>query len=791
MRKRALAATVAAAATAAAVVVVAAPWPAGLARLLAPDPSRLAAPDEAVYTDRDGAPLRHVPGASGARGEWSPLARLSPVLVRAVLAAEDSRFLSHRGVDPIAIVRAALDNVTCGRIVSGASTITQQLVRLVEPRPRTMPSKAIEAIRALALSRLMTKDQVLEQYLDRVPMPGNVRGMASAARLLLDRNAAELTLAEAALLASLPQSPGRLDPRRGARARGQLELRRRWVLSRMLALGWIDRAQHDQAMRSPPVLRRGRFPFGAPHLIDRLARAGADGAAAGPRGTVRTTLDGRVQRLVESTLASHRLRLARGGAEQAACVVLDTRSREVLAWVGSLAWGGPALGHNDGVVAARSAGSTLKPFVYAVALERDLTLATPLPDLRRTYASPRGDYDPRNFDGREYGPVLARAALGASLNAAAVEVARRTGPAAVADRLKALGLLDPARNAAALGLGIAIGNVEVSLIDLAGAYATLVSGGRHREPDVLLDGRRPDPGDRRLISADVAYLVTHALSDPSARLLTFGDLRCFEFDFPVALKTGTSTGYRDCWAVGCTPRYTVAVWAGNFSGAPTAGLAGPTGAAPVMHDVLVDLHRGRPPLAFVRPPGIVELPVCSDSGAAPQEHCPSRSTELFAARLPRPGPCTWHRPGQPLRTYLAPEFAAWLTDREIRGLIGRYRLDSGDGADRDPGGRASAGPPPHATLSAAGRRSGAIEITYPHPGDRFVVPRAAAQPPFIFVRAVPGRAVPFLRWFLDGSEVPSTPPPYRWRLPLARGHHTVLAASPDLAHTAAVAIRVE
>jgi len=386
--------------------------------------------------------------------------------------------------------------------------------------------------------------------------------------------------------------------------------------------------------------------------------------------------------------------------------------------------------------------------------------------VRRSFATPRGEYDPRNYDRREHGPVLARTALGASLNAAAVEVARRVGPSLLADRMRALALLEPRRSASELGVGIAIGNVEVTLLDLAGAYATLVSGGKHVPPAVLLGQRRPAP--RQLIDPAVAYLITDAIADPAPRLLTFGDLPCFDFAFPVAVKTGTSTGFRDGWTVGATPRYVVAVWAGNFSGAPTAGLGGATAAAPVLHDLLVALQRGQPAQGFRRPPGIVEREVCADSGDLPGESCPRRLSELFVERPgdEPPHPCTWHRAGAGPATYLGPEFAGWLADRAVRGVTGRHELAPSAG------------------------ESAPLEITYPHAGDRFVVSRSGRTAD-ITVAALPVRTLPLVRWFLDGDEQTPTPPPYRWTWTLTRGHHRLLAASPDLSSSSVVDVQVE
>jgi len=741
-----------------------APWPRFLAVLIGPDPSGLSVPRDPVFTDRNGQPLRHSIGPGGTRGEWIPLARVPRNLCRALLAAEDSRFFGHSGFDLRAIARAFRDNLLAGRIVSGASTITQQTVRLLEPRPRTVTAKITELVRAVALEKTLDKDRILEQYVNRVPMPANRRGVSGGARLLFDRDVEILSLSECALLASLPQAPSRLGGRglsSGSRCKGSIDRRRRWVLNRMAALGWITRSELDQALAEVPVFRVGRYPFRAPHLVSRLS--GRLGTQTGPG--VATTLSADVQDQAERIVASHRVRLHAQAASQAACVILDNKSRDVLAWVGSIGWDASGFGYNDGVLARRSAGSTLKPFVYALALERGLLLSEALPDVRRTFATPLGDYDPRNFNRREYGPVSLRTALGSSLNTAAVDLARRVGVPSIGNLLKEFGLLDRPADPKDLGVGIVIGNVEVSLLDLAAAYATLAGGGLYRPPAILRDGPRPPL--KKVLTADTSYLVLDVLKDPGARQLTFGAVRAFDFPFPVALKTGTSTGYRDSWAVGVTPRHTVAVWSGNFNGSPTAGLSGASGCGPILHDLLMALQSKDPAQDFARPPGLVEREVCGESGGLPSPYCPARSSELFLLRLPSPGPCSWHRPEDPGTTFLGTAYANWLFDREQRGLGGRHRLDTKI----------------HDTPT--------IEIVYPHQGDRFITPRSSCEPPEITVRAVPRQAYPFVRWFLNGVEVASTPPPYRWSWKLARGHHTLLATGPDLVGTGTVKFQVE
>lgn len=740
-------------------VLLAAPAPWLVMGLIAPDTTP--PPADSRVLDRHGAVLHHL-SRSGERQLWLPLEKIPRDLVNAYIAAEDTRFASHRGVDFGSIARALWDNVTHGRVVSGASTITQQVVRLIEPRPRSWSTKLIEALKAFALEQKLDKAGILEQYLNRVPMPGNFRGVEAGARFLFGRGVTELTRGELAILAAFPQAPTRLDPRRGEKSLKRLLRRRAWVLERMFLLGFISADQLRHELENVPEIPIPGPPMLAPHLASELESK--------HHGEIRTTLDGSMQDGVEQILASHRARLRARACRQAACVVLDNESGEVLAWVGSIEWALEHQGFNDGVLARRSAGSTLKPFAYALALERGFHLSSVITDLVRTYRTPRGDYRPENDNEREHGPVTLRSALACSLNAAAIELLRRTGVGPLSDLLLQLHLVPSLAHARELGLGIIIGNTEVRLIELAAAYRSLARGGMYRPARWLAD--EPAVDEVRVLEPDVTSLITDVLADPGARIMTFGTVRSMIYPFPVAVKTGTSTGYRDLWAAGYTSRYTVAVWCGNFDGSPTARLSGSSAAAPILKDVLLRLHGGRTPPVFERPSGIEERAVCSDSGMLPGDHCSVRSRELFLSRRPLPGRCTWHSAASDGHVDLGPEFAGWIADRADRGLGGRYRLARPSGA------------------SEAAPASG-IRIVSPMNGDRFVQKTPTGEVAEIVVEAVPERPVEYLRWFLDREELATTPPPYRWRWKLPRGHHTLVVTDPDLTVAARVTVQVE
>jgi penicillin-binding protein 1C len=352
-----------------------------------------------LVTDRNGRPLRLLPDADGDVRTWTGIDRVPERVRLAFLAAEDRRFFFHLGFDPIAIIRAATTNLSRGRTVSGASTITQQVVRLLEPRPRTWRAKIVELCESVKMELQLTKEEILELYLNLSPMGGNMRGIGIASRVYFGKEIERVTTAEAALLAVIPRSPSRCDLRRpdGLR-RGTAEKDR--LLRRMADLGWIDRRGVESALAARVVIKARPLPFEAPHFVD-FALAVRPAAS----GIFRTSLDLDVQHFAERTLASHRKRLAGMDVRQAGALIASVPDGEILAMVGSFGYGTRDQGYNNAVLAMRGAGSTLKPFLYGLALERGLDASTEIPDTFRSYATPQGDYLPLNADRRSYGPV--------------------------------------------------------------------------------------------------------------------------------------------------------------------------------------------------------------------------------------------------------------------------------------------------------------------------------------------------------------------------------------------------
>ena len=793
-------------------------------------------PEKAVlYEDREGRPLRFVTNSKGERFIPVLYGEIPDLVVKAFLAAEDERFFSHRGVDPWAVLRAVRDNLLAGRIVSGASTITQQVCRMACPRKRTLFHKIVEAIRALRLESVLSKKEILTLYLNRVPLGNNVLGIKAAARLYFNLDLRDLTLGQAALLASLPKSPGALNPYGPNRAR--LIQRWNWVLERMKTLGYASLEPDSPVNSGFPALEPRSFPFEAPHLVDLLQKSSPlDKAAAeietvakavpgfcnpafqkawflessriatlfkcsrfrGPsmarfesvlqHSQIRTTLDLSLQKAVEKIVRSHRTRLKYRGADQAAAVVLSNRGPEVLALVGSLEYGPRDKGYNNGAAALRSPGSILKPFLYAQALDQGLTAATILEDLERRFRTPDGDYRAANFDRRVYGPVSIREALGNSLNLSAVNLINRIGYQPFYEVLKSLGLINhPERSPDHYGLGLVVGNPEVSLIQIASAYACLANQGIFK-PARLLKTAPKIPG-RRVFSSQAGYIISHILADPGARALTFGRSRAMNPGYSLALKTGTSTNYRDCWVVGYTPGYTVAVWVGNFDGRPTWGLSGATGAAPILSEIMDRLHTIGLPGPFRRPQGIVTARVCTHSGQKPTANCPHTRTELFIQGTEPQAECSFHQESSRFHN-LPAEYAGWVHSRHLSGNAGLYRLRGYDrNLDRafgPPGpsqGRKESSIKPK-NISPGRQR---ITITQPLEGDRFV---SGGREVNIALKAVLSRPAPEVTWFIDGIQQAVTGPPFHLSWPAPRGPHRITALASG-GQAASVSIVVE
>jgi len=749
----------------------------------------------ALVLDRQGQILRLTPEGQGRKLIKLPPGPLPQTVAAALVAAEDQRFLRHPGIDLWAVFRAGLSNLTAGRIVSGASTITQQLARLTYPGPRTYYRKLVEMVRSLRIERALSKEEILRLYLNRVPQGNNLMGVEAGARAYFGKPAAQLNPAEAALLAAVVKAPGTLNPY-GPRLPRLLE-RRDWVLSRMAGLGYLKEQELADLQGQPLNLRgaRGRLPFEAPHFVNLVL---ASGPAVPAGGRIVTTLDRDLQRRAEAVVRSHRARVRKSGASQAACVIVDNRDLGVAALVGSLSYSASNQGFNNGAAAWRSPGSALKPFLYAQALDLGLTPGAVLEDVERRYKTPRGTFLPSNFDRLAHGPVSFREALGNSLNLSAVYLLNLTGPDTYYETLTRLELINhrelPPDH---YGLGLVVGNPEVSLQQLAAAYACLANGGVFQPLRLIQD--QPSGEGVRIFSPQAAFIINDILSDPMARARIFGGSLAMNPPQRLALKTGTSTRYRDCWAVGYTPEYTLAVWVGNFDGRPTANASGAAAAAPILADLAAEVFGPVEPQPFAPPEGVVSAEVCAFSGRLPGPACPHRRLELFIDGTEPEVRCSYHHQREPWHLMPA-NYAGWLHQRFQKGGEGKFRL-----ADFDPDlgqtfGRAAAGDfgskPPALprrgskwTLGSnpaptsrppdpAGEKEFPVAVSYPLPGDRFLL-EPEKESVKLTLKAVCRASVKSVTWFVNGREAGAAGPPYELPLDLPRGRHRLTVSSPN------------
>lgn len=725
---------------------------------------------QVLVLDRDGRLLREVAVGSGAAESPVSLDEVSPWVVPALLAAEDGRFFQHPGVDPLSLTRALAQMAVERRVVSGASTLTQQLARTLVPRPRSVLGKLREMALALRIEASLPKRRILEEYLSRVEFGPGLVGIQAASRSYFGKPAAELDLSEAAALVSMPRGPSLYDPRRRPQL---LERRRLRVLSRLEALSLASSAEIARAELTPMRFARSTHVSGAEHLSFALAARHAGSGRERTRA-LRTTLDAALQkeaeRIAEATLPS----LERHGGDAISLVALDNESGEVLAYVGSPSYFDvERRGANDGVVARRQPGSALKPFVYATAMaELGYGAATLLPDLPQDFAMPGGSFAPRNYDQRFRGPVLLRQALGSSLNLPAVEVASRVGPQRLLEMLRRFGFESLEREAEHYGVGLALGDGEVTLLELTSAYAALARGGELLAPRLVLSregatgavSRFPESSPRRVLRPELAALLGDILSDDAARAAGFGRDSVLNLPFPVAAKTGTSKGYRDNWAVGYTREVTVGVWVGNFDGSPLRDASGITAAGPAFHDLMLGAMRGRTPEPLFDASLLSEAEVCSVSGSLPGPACEHRRRERFARGHEPTTTCELHvrvhvdqegreqdaRCGgaEQVRERYPVEYRAWA-ERAGRPVVGRSRSPSC----------------PPASETAESR------VTFPRDGQRFALDADGPARQEIVLSAASSAAR--LRFVIDGKPTAELTPPFRLPWPLAPGSHRV------------------
>ncbi len=612
-------------------------------------------PASPVFLDRYGTPMLHLVLPDSSRAAPVVLEEIPADLITCTLAAEDKRFFQHGGIDLLATLRASRDCLARRRIVSGASTITQQLVKISSPpAPRKLLTKLREALIARRLEMSWSKRRILIAYLNRLDY-GNLRtGTAEAARFYFQKPLADLSLAECATLAGLPQAPTRFNPiTHPARAIS----RRDTVLKRLAAMGNLNPARLTAALAEPLDLRPLTEPQPAPWLA---RQAGSSSLKA----EVQSTLDLPLQRDLQTIVHEETTKLRAANLRHAAVVVIHNPTGEILALVSSADWHDPRGGQLNGALTPRSPGSALKPFTYLLAIARNHRIpASILADIPTPFRTPQGLDLPENYDRAYRGPVTLRTALACSLNVPALrELNALGGPRPLHQLLSNLGLTTLGDDSSVHGLGLTLGNAPVRLLELTNAYATLARQGRYVPPVLFLPSKL-DVG-HSLFDVRSAYLIADILSDSLARAPVFQPGGPLDLPFRCAVKTGTSSDFHDNWCLGFTPEFTVGVWAGNFEQQPMKGISGVTGAGPIFHRTMLRLYESNIPTWFARPPDLADISIDVRNGKlipAASENPHLRSDLAPLDNLPPAAtPSDYDANGKAL---LDPTYAAWFASK--------------------------------------------------------------------------------------------------------------------------------
>ena len=722
-----------------------------------PVPEPLAGEDfSRVVTDREGHLLR-VTLDSREQVRLAMEGPLPATLRAAVLRYEDRRFDRHAGVSVPAVARALAQNLRAGRRVSGASTVTMQLARLAGGRPRTLGAKIVETLQALKIEALHDKETILRAYLDRAPYGGNVVGVRAASLVYFAKRPTELSWAEAAVLAVLPNAPGLVSPTRSPQ---ELLGRRDRLLRDLHRAGTMDADALAAALAEPGPAARHSLPFAAPHAAEALSSA-ARRAGMPSRLPSVSTLDSGIQGRAEEIAGYHARSLASLGILGAAVVIAETGSGAVRAYLGSADYHGPQ-GQVDLVRAPRSTGSLLKPFLYALAMDEGLLLP---PTVLQDVPTQFGAFAPTNADHDYRGLVTAREALILSLNVTAAGLLQDYGVERFYGFLVRAGLRGLFRPPEDYGLPLVLGGAEASLMEMAGLYRGLARGGRFAPLNLTEDG--PVPASTSLISSGAAHLTLEILREvrrPGADALWqhFADGRS------VAWKTGTSYGHKDAWAIGVTPEWTVAVWVGNPSGEGNPLLSGTLSAGPLLFDLFRMLPGDG---AWFRPGPDILVPVRVWRRTG--YRAPADATDVDYTLGPagaRPLPlCPYHR-------------------RLFVTLDGRYRVDAGCWPADDyraetrfvvpvavaqylrDRGRAGDLPPP----APGCRDAGGVQLLYPQEGARVWIPRDLdGELQKVTLRAA--HQEPGLRvyWYVDDVFHGTTAGRHALAVTLPRGEHRV------------------
>ena len=555
-------------------------------------------------------------------GKWNEhqiisLQDIPPIVQKAFITAEDKRFYSHFGIDWLARLSAIVSNIQAMKVVRGASTITEQVAKLITPRPRTIWSRWIEGWEAVWLECKFSKEQILEFYLNQVPFSANRKGVLQAASYFFDRDLNTLTTIEAIALAALLRSPSRLDMYKNPHSIV------RPIKNIALKLG-----VEIQTNELEFDLQRARLETNAPHFIDYVNKKNIHKI---PR--VVTTLDPQLQNKVQKLIDNRLNDLSKYKVQNGAVIVVDFKKGQVLSWVNAGNKTDNINGsHFDAILTPRQPGSTLKPFVYALALKDGYTAATIIDDSPFEIPVGRGVHSIKNYSRKYYGPITLRQSLAHSLNVPAIKTMKYVGVSSFYNLMKDLGFNGLGHNVKYYGEGLALGNAEVTLLELVQAYSALANRGKLKNI-IVSEDLHSTMAEKQIFTPEIASLIGNILSDNNARSLEFGAGNLLDFPLQTAVKTGTSTDYRDTWTVAYNDKYIVGAWMGNLDGTPTDGLTGSAGPALLVRSIfsILNSHREVHPLFLSEK--LIRKNICTHS--TQNENCNNQEEYFISGTEPK------------------------------------------------------------------------------------------------------------------------------------------------------------
>ena len=682
-------------------------------------------------------------------------------LKQAVLQFEDRYFYRHPGVNPVALLRALKQNISNGKIVSGASTITMQTARLIKPKARTYANKLLEILQAFKMELLYSKEEILALYLNHAPYGGNIVGYRAAALRYFRKMPASLSWAEAATLAVLPNAPGVIAPT--ADHPVALKRKRDKLLLRLKKEGLLTDESYRLALLEPVPGRSYSAEILAPHLTRWLHQRYAQQAV------IRTTIDAGLQKMAEDAVREYSAYLQAQGILHAAVLLVDNAGGKVRAYVGSPDFfDREHSGQVDGVRAPRSSGSVLKPFLYALSMDEGLILPqTQIRDVPSYF----GAFSPSNADRKYRGIVSARQALIYSLNVPAVRLLNAFGLHTFYDFLKEAGLHTLFRRPDGYGLPLIIGGAEVTLWDMAALYHGLAGGGRFTPLTVLQNERPETESYRQLISPGAAYLTLKVLNEvmrPGSEYYW----RQYSDQWPLSWKTGTSYGQRDAWAVGVSPQWTVAVWAGNFNGQGNANISGAAIAGPLLFDLYRSLPKDPAKASFVKPQDdLKEIEICAKTGFKAAENCPEKLWTEAPLHMKPLRLCPYHK-----RIFVSNDLSeqvcslCWNENDHHSVVRLVYPADVNQFLRQS--GRLMEDLPPHRPSCPALAAASPLKILYPQKNASLWIPRDFnGRLQQVSLRAVHQQLNRRVFWYLDNRFLGSSREKHDLAVTLSKGWH--------------------